>query len=202
MFRLPLVAAGVVLLVGSTALNAQTRRGTMLPAETPSAEFADTQYVDSRGCAFVRAASNGQVAWLPLFDADRQPVCGLQPSAEAGPDQPGRVVIRPAPAVPDTPPAPGSGEGIAQGTVAKPPESEMATGTGTSASAEPAVTMPGADDTSPLIIDAAIAADAAPRHMLRVIERRGTIIEVQPDPHARSLLTVIERRGTLFYPDA
>ncbi|NAZ36446.1 hypothetical protein [Rubellimicrobium sp. CFH 75288] len=50
------------------------------PAELPPPGFAGTQYVDSAGCAFVRAEVGDAVEWVPRLGADRTPVCGLPPS--------------------------------------------------------------------------------------------------------------------------
>jgi hypothetical protein len=54
------------------------------PAELPPAEFAGRQYVDSRGCVFVRAEIDGTVTWAPRLDRDRTPLCGYRPSVSAG----------------------------------------------------------------------------------------------------------------------
>lgn len=67
-------------LATTASLEAQTRRIALVPAEAPPGDFTDPQYVDSRGCAFMRAGSNGQTTWVPRFGDDRQPVCGMEPS--------------------------------------------------------------------------------------------------------------------------
>jgi hypothetical protein len=61
-------------------------RAETAPAEPPPADFAGRQYVDSAGCAFVRATVNGATAWVLRLDAARQPVCGMAPTILPGPD--------------------------------------------------------------------------------------------------------------------
>lgn len=188
MVRYPLLVAVVAVMASVTALPAQTRRASMLPAETPPADFEPGQYVDSRGCVFVRAGSNGAVTWLPLLGPDRQPQCGFRPSLGGVPFQPGPPDV--AAAADPAPPAAGAEDADAS----------------RDASADAAAPDP-RPEAEPVVIAAPdtprrVAAPAEPRAMLRVIERRGHVIEVPPDPNARSVLRVIEQRGLLFYPDA
>lgn len=46
------------------------------PAETPPEDFPGQQYIDSRGCVFLRDADS----WKPRQTRDGQPVCGYPPS--------------------------------------------------------------------------------------------------------------------------
>ena len=73
------LAVLAVMALCASAASAQTG-----PAELPPADFAGRQYVDSRGCVFVRAEVNGAVAWAPRLDRDRVPLCGYRPSMAAG----------------------------------------------------------------------------------------------------------------------
>ena len=70
------------------------------PAETPPDGFRGTQYVDSKGCVFVRAGVNGQITWIPRVDRNRRLVCGFKPSIRQ------QIVAPSEPPANETPPAP------------------------------------------------------------------------------------------------
>ena len=54
-----------------------------VPAETPPSNFTGMQYVDSKGCAFIRVGFSGPARWVPSVTRQRRQVCGLPPSMSA-----------------------------------------------------------------------------------------------------------------------
>ena len=77
----------LAVLSGSLALTAahgQTLRRAQPPAEFPPASFKGKQYVDSRGCIYIRAGIDGNTTWVPRVSRERKQVCGFQPTKVAG----------------------------------------------------------------------------------------------------------------------
>lgn len=105
-------AVAAVFLGGASAF-AQGFGGNPIPADFPPASFTGKQYVDSKGCAYIRAGVDGNVTWVPRVTRTRQPICGLQPTfAKAAPKdtpstkvaqapalKPAPVTVKPVPAV-------------------------------------------------------------------------------------------------------
>lgn len=83
------------------------------PAEQPPAGYAGQQYVDSRGCMFVRAGSGGKVAWVPRVSREGVPICDNPPSGHRVPVAE-EVGVQPVPSATDsgsgTDPAGSAGE--------------------------------------------------------------------------------------------
>ena len=68
-----------------------------VPAEFPPASFTGNQFVDSQGCAFIRAGISGVDRWVPRVDRARNQLCHFQPTfavvAETSVEEPVQEVI-------------------------------------------------------------------------------------------------------------
>ncbi len=96
-------AVALAITIGATSAMAQSAD---VPAEFPPAAFTGNQFVDSKGCAFIRAGVGGATNWVPRVSRSRQPLCNFQPSfpdVAAGP-APGPVAPLDAPIIEITPP--------------------------------------------------------------------------------------------------
>ncbi len=67
-----------------SSVSAQSLARNSGPAEIPPASFKANQYVDSKGCVYIRAGVDGNVSWVPRVSRSRKVVCGLSPSLGAG----------------------------------------------------------------------------------------------------------------------
>ncbi|MYM57442.1 SPOR domain-containing protein [Thalassovita mangrovi] len=73
-------SAAILSLAAAGAGQAATLRNADEPAEFPPASYKGMQYVDSRGCVYIRAGIDGNVTWVPRVTRGRKQVCGAQPT--------------------------------------------------------------------------------------------------------------------------
>ncbi len=78
-----LVAAMMAAPSGSFA-KSLALKDEILPAEFPPASYKGSQYIDSRGCVFIRAGIDGATTWVPRVSRARTVICGFKPSLPKG----------------------------------------------------------------------------------------------------------------------
>ncbi len=75
------IAIGVIVSsLGIGAVTAQSISSNEIPAEFPPNDFKGKQFVDSRGCVYIRAGVDGATTWVPRVTRDRKVICGFKPT--------------------------------------------------------------------------------------------------------------------------
>lgn len=98
-FKLVSVAVMAAVL-GAASAQAQSVGKLGGPANPPPAGFTGQQFVDSRGCVFLKAGYGGQTTWVPRVGRDRKALCGYPPTGST------RGAIEVATAAEEAAPAP------------------------------------------------------------------------------------------------
>ncbi len=76
---------GAVLAAALLGASAQAQSISQIggPANAPPNGFTGQQFVDSRGCLFLKAGYGGSVNWVARVDRSRKPICGMVPTGSA-----------------------------------------------------------------------------------------------------------------------
>lgn len=82
-FFIPSAFAAAFILSSIGVVSAQSLRNSSGVVELPPAGYSGKQYVDSKGCIYIRAGQAGNVTWVPRVTRDRRQVCGYKPSLAA-----------------------------------------------------------------------------------------------------------------------
>ena len=81
-------AIAIAVIAGSmgigAAVEAQSLKNVDQPNEYPPASYKARQYVDSKGCVYIRAGVDGAVTWVPRMSRERKVLCGFKPTQVAG----------------------------------------------------------------------------------------------------------------------
>jgi hypothetical protein len=80
MFLKMISVAVVAAVFGAASAQAQSVARVGGPANLPPAGFEGQQWVDNRGCVFLKAGYGGQVNWVPRVGRDRRAMCGYPPT--------------------------------------------------------------------------------------------------------------------------
>ena len=76
-----MIAIAVIAASGALGIaQAQSLRQSGEPAEFPPSTYKGRQYVDSKGCVYIRAGIDGNVTWVPRVSRSREQICGLPPT--------------------------------------------------------------------------------------------------------------------------
>lgn len=157
-------AAMLMATVSVGAVQAKGLRDSV-PTEFPPSSYKGKQYIDSKGCVFIRAGFSGNVTWVPRVARSRKQICGQRPTFAKAP----------------TPNAPV----VADAPVAKPAVKPVRTRV---AAPKPApkrvVRVPAAPIAKPVVRTAVVAPTPAPvrapKRIARRVVRTPVAVPVQP----------------------
>ncbi len=107
---------------GTGGAFAQNLSSVQAPAELPPASYRGAQYVDSRGCVFIRAGIDGNINWVPRVDRQRKPICDQTPTLGGATRTVERDPVRPPTARAPAPTAPAAAAQATTRPAAAPPK--------------------------------------------------------------------------------
>lgn len=74
------IAAWLVAVGASGSAVAQGRGAIDGPAENPPTSYSGKQFVDSKGCVYIRTGYGGDIIWAPRLTSERKALCGYRPT--------------------------------------------------------------------------------------------------------------------------
>lgn len=78
------ICIAIIFLTGAVQIVAgQDLSNPDAPAEMPPSTYTGKQYVDSRGCVFIRAGYDGNIVWVPRVTQSHELLCGFAPTQAA-----------------------------------------------------------------------------------------------------------------------
>ncbi len=96
MLKNKILAVTIGLLLATTTANTQTLRSDTGPAERPPASFKGKQYVDSKGCVYIRAGSGARVTWVPRVNRSKKVFCSSRNKSSLSATQLSTISGKPA----------------------------------------------------------------------------------------------------------
>ncbi|MBE9477551.1 MAG: hypothetical protein IME92_10400 [Proteobacteria bacterium] len=92
--KILILAIGIMTLGG--AASAKTLKTDTGPAERPPTSFTGKQYVDSKGCVYIRAGYGNRITWVPRVNRQRQVFCSRNNKPSLNPAQLAAISGEPA----------------------------------------------------------------------------------------------------------